>query len=217
MTVERPRWWSPGSRSPQRCSRWSLCMCSFGVFPARDCATCPLATGRPSASRARGYPRTPGRARAQELDVGVRGRTWSANRASLAAAHDDQDSVGESLGAVKRLLTSYRELLHSRLLADRRGAEQAVSSSCRLFPSTVPHGYQNVLRHMVVLVRDVVLNADARSKPGTSQYARLLAAKLEGEDWYAAVCLAGAAALRVGELRRCAGGRTSTSSQGRSQ
>lgn len=93
----------------------------------------------------------------------MRRRTWSANRASLAAAHDDQDRVGESLGAVKRLLTSYREFLHSRLLADRRGAEQAVSSCCRLFPSTVPHGYRNVLRHMVVLVRDVVLNADARS------------------------------------------------------
>jgi integrase len=35
-----------------------------------------------------------------------------------------------------------------------------------------------------------------------AQYARLLAAaKLEGEDWYAGVCLAGEAGLRVGELK----------------
>ncbi len=34
------------------------------------------------------------------------------------------------------------------------------------------------------------------------QYARLLAAaKIEGEDWYAAVCLAGEAGLRVGEVK----------------
>jgi len=35
------------------------------------------------------------------------------------------------------------------------------------------------------------------------QYARLLAAaKAEGEEWYAATCLAGEAGLRVGERRR---------------
>ncbi|MFN0248756.1 MAG: tyrosine-type recombinase/integrase, partial [Kofleriaceae bacterium] len=35
-----------------------------------------------------------------------------------------------------------------------------------------------------------------------AQYARLLAAaKLEGEDWYAGVCLAGEAGLRVGEVK----------------
>lgn len=35
-----------------------------------------------------------------------------------------------------------------------------------------------------------------------AQYARLLAAaKTEGEDWYAAVCLAGEAGLRVGEVK----------------
>jgi integrase len=35
-----------------------------------------------------------------------------------------------------------------------------------------------------------------------AQYARLLAAaKLEGEDWYAGVCLAGEAGLRVGEIK----------------
>ena len=34
------------------------------------------------------------------------------------------------------------------------------------------------------------------------QYARILAAaKAEGEDWYAAVCLAGEAGLRVGEVK----------------
>src|SRR5262249_28680561 len=34
------------------------------------------------------------------------------------------------------------------------------------------------------------------------QYARLLgAAKVEGEEWYAAVCLAGDAGLRVGEVK----------------
>jgi integrase len=35
-----------------------------------------------------------------------------------------------------------------------------------------------------------------------AEYARLLAAaKIEGEDWYAAVCLAGEAGLRVGEVK----------------
>jgi len=34
------------------------------------------------------------------------------------------------------------------------------------------------------------------------QYARLLAsAKVEGEEWYAAICLAGEAGLRVGEVK----------------
>ena len=33
-----------------------------------------------------------------------------------------------------------------------------------------------------------------------AQYARLLAAAKEGDEWYAAVCLAGEAGLRVGEM-----------------
>lgn len=37
---------------------------------------------------------------------------------------------------------------------------------------------------------------------GFAQYARLLAAaKLEGDEWYAAICLAGEAGLRVGETK----------------
>jgi hypothetical protein len=49
------------------------------------------------------------------------------------------------------------------------------------------------------------------------QYARLLAAaRVEGPDWYAAVWLAGEAGWRSGEVRRCAGARTSISSRGRS-
>jgi hypothetical protein len=55
------------------------------------------------------------------LDVGVRDGPRTASGASSTATHDDQDGLGESLAAVKRLLISYRELLHSKLLDGRRG------------------------------------------------------------------------------------------------
>jgi hypothetical protein len=43
------------------------------------------------------------------------------------------------------------------------------------------------------------------------QYARLLAAaKVEGEDWYAAVCLCGEPGFASARSRRCAGAKTST-------
>ena len=51
-----------------------------------------------------------------------------------------------------------------------------------------------------------------------AQYTRILeAATKEGDDWYVAVCLAGEAGLRVGEIAASAGERMSISSRGRSR